>query len=584
MAAAFVSVSSGIQVQSVVPAVWTTHALAKIRPLDPPPGGPARETVIFAARNEFEPFQLVLRSETGDLADVDVQVSDLYGPREAFFSNSNITVYLERYLNLKAASSDEGDAGEWPDPLIPRVDQYFHERRNAFPFRLESGRNQPLWIEVYVPLRTPPGTYRGVVTVSAAGAVVASIPLVLTVWNFDLPSTSSLKTSFGFNGVAALKQHRGQYTNDQDLLDITKVYAKAALLHRISIHGGTLSPPRSNERGGSLVIDWDNYDREVGPFLDGTVFSQSEPLPGARATTVDLRLDAGLNTEEKKVLYWREWVKHFREKGWLDRLFYYVWDEPSPSDLPKVKERGRVARNASPELRNLVTTPLSDLLLDEIDIWAPLINCFEPRPGFWDFCHITASREAYDPEIQQGKSLWWYQACSSHGCGGGGGAYFEGWPSYVIDIPAMANRIMEWLTWVYRVEGELYYNLVEAYGREIDPWNDIYLFGGNGDGTLFYPGRPGQIGGSTHIPIESIRLKLIREGLEDYEYLTSLSNIDSQLAQESARKLVTKTYQWNRDPEALYSVRQALGEKLNTRSRWRILEGETDRSKLTPRN
>src|SRR5438093_9040967 len=126
MAAAFVSISSGSQAQSVVPAVWTTHALVKIRPFDPPPAGAGREAAIFAGRNEFEPFPLVLRSGTGDLAGVDVQVSDLYGPREAFFSNTNITVYLERYLNLKVASSDEGDVGEWPDPLIPRVDRYFH--------------------------------------------------------------------------------------------------------------------------------------------------------------------------------------------------------------------------------------------------------------------------------------------------------------------------------------------------------------------------------------------------------------------------------------------------------------------------
>lgn len=40
---------------------------------------------------------------------------------------------------------------------------------------------------------------------------------------------------------------------------------------------------------------------------------------------------------------------------------------------------------------------------------------------------------------------------------------------------------------------------------------------------MFYPGRPDRIGGATHIPVESLRLKLIREGHKDYEYLLLLT-------------------------------------------------------------
>ena len=44
-----------------------------------------------------------------------------------------------------------------------------------------------------------------------------------------------------------------------------------------------------------------------------------------------------------------------------------------------------------------------------------------------------------------------------------------------------------------------------------------FIHGGNGDGTLFYPGTPARIGGTHDIPIESVRLKRIRDGREDYE-------------------------------------------------------------------
>jgi Domain of unknown function (DUF4091) len=79
---------------------------------------------------------------------------------------------------------------------------------------------------------------------------------------------------------------------------------------------------------------------------------------------------------------------------------------------------------------------------------------------------------------------------------------------------------MGWLTFLYRTSGELYY---ETGGKLQTAWTDQFDFGGNGDGTLFYPGTPDRIGGTQPIPIEAIRLKLIRDGYEDYEYLKFLS-------------------------------------------------------------
>jgi hypothetical protein len=104
----------------------------------------------------------------------------------------------------------------------------------------------------------------------------------------------------------------------------------------------------------------------------------------------------------------------------------------------------------------------------------------------------------------------------------------------------------------------------EAYGQNNDPWENIRLYGGNGDGTLFYPGRPDRIGGRTDIPIESIRLKLIREGMEDYEYLALLARLDGrQAADQYADRIVQKPYLWESRPEAFLKVRQELGEALD---------------------
>lgn len=543
---------------------WTTHPLAKVKPGDAVPTTPAKSVEIYAGRNEFEPFQIVLRAGDQDVPGVDIEISDFRTSDGAEISKKNVTVYLERFLNLEKPSSIEGGTGLWPDPLVPRIDRYAGEKRNAFPFTVRQGRNQPLWVEVFVPPTATPGTYSGQASISLGKQAQIQIPIQLTVWNFMLPSTATLKSSFGLSGVSALKKHRGSYTSDADLFSISRIYAKAALLHRISIHGGSMAPPPYQYSGGKMKVDWRRYDSEVAPFLDGTVLSSGEPLAGAAATSVDLRMPTDLEADEPKILYYNEWSKHFKEKGWLDRLFLYLWDEPPVADFPKVLARGQVAMKADPAVRTLVTTMVTPKLKDVVKIWTPLVNCIKNKPGPETFCDDVPPLKDYDSEIQKGKSLWFYQSCGSHGCSIVGGPYFTGWPSYMIDISGAANRVMQWMAWKYRMEGELYYAMNEAYGYDTDPWTSVYLSGGNGDGTLFYPGRPDRIGGRTHIPIESIRLKLIREGMEDYEYLALLAKSAGRAAASRyADQIVKELYSFESKSEAFLKVRLELGKALN---------------------
>ena len=136
-------------------------------------------------------------------------------------------------------------------------------------------------------------------------------------------------------------------------------------------------------------------------------------------------------------------------------------------------------------------------------------------------------------------------------------ASFTGWPTYVIDASAVRNRAMQWLAFRYRLAGELYYETAMAYVH--DAWTNQWDFSGNGDGTLFYPGTPAKIGGATHVPVASIRLKMIREGMEDYEYLKALSDAgDPGLAREIAKGLFPSASQTDVDPAKLMAARQQI--------------------------
>lgn len=530
--------------------------MQKVRPFDSPPAKLKDSVEIDAARNEFEPFQVVFRAGLQDVDGIDVDVSDFQGPDHAVLSRNNVTVYFERYLNLSEPSSIEGAAGEWPDALIPRIDRYFKERRNAFPFRVTNHRNQPIWVEIYVPPSTRPGTYRGDVSVLLNDKRDVSIPVTLQVWNFALPSTSSLANTFGLNGLTAVKQHYGAYTTDEEIVRLTKLYRKSALWHRLSINTGSMLPPRLQFTGSGVKADWSSYDDEVEPFLNGTAILPDEPLYGAKATSVDMVRAPSLDTG-KKLLYWKAFAQHFRDKGWFDRLFYYLWDEPKPDKFAELLKEGELVHMADPGIRNLVTASYRAEWSPVVDVFAPLINCFATKAGSETNCDQAREQRPMP-------NLWWYQSCASHGCDIVGGEYFRGWPNYMIDAAAVSNRVMPWLAWKYGIKGELYYSMNEAYSRKQDAWNNIYAHGGNGDGTLFYPGRPRTIGGKNDIPIESIRLKLIREGLEDYEYLTLLGRRDGpDAAAKLVAQLVTNAYTFDHDPAKLRELRRQTGERLN---------------------
>ena len=100
------------------------------------------------------------------------------------------------------------------------------------------------------------------------------------------------------------------------------------------------------------------------------------------------------------------------------------------------------------------------------------------------------------------------------------------WPSYMIDTKVTFNRVMSWINYVYDIHGELYWGTNAADKQYMTPgnssWKNQWLAGGNGDGSLTYPGRSNEIGGFTFIPIASLRLKAIRDGLEDLEYMYML--------------------------------------------------------------
>lgn len=536
--------------------VWVTDATTKVRATDTL--GTTSLTQVEAARNEYEMFQVVLRNGGGGLrvTDVHFDVPDL--PTANLRAVDRVMVYRAGYMNIAMPSNSEGATGLWPDALIPVVDSYACEPRKALPVDVPAGRNQAFYIEMYVPRQTPPATYVGTLTVeavenagTASARTVAYVQKVnLKVWNFTLPSTSSLQSSFGFVGASLGEGHDATFSRG-DLRRLSGRYALAGLRHRIAIPSGLAAAPPYTYANGVVSIDWTELDEDIAPFMNGTAHHN-----GARWSAVDTRPfnPPIYRTDGVTGLtaYYKAYADHFKTRGWFDQLWGYTRDEPDAAFYPEVKERARAMLAADPRMQPLVTKNLVDGLRDTpetspIRVWTPLVNQM-----------TDAVRAQFDPYLAAGARLWWYQSCESHGCWGND---VTGYPSYMIDTAGAANRVMPWLSFRYRVSGELYFNTMEAYYKVPDPWQSVYLFTGNGDGTLFYPGRPDVIGGSTHIPVESLRLKLIREGYEDYEYLKLVAGIDANFAAEQVRVVARAPRDFTRSASALYTARRNLGER-----------------------
>ncbi len=536
------------------PTVGVTDALEKVRPDFAVPA--ATTAHLDAARNEFEPFQIVVGGGAAGVTGLTATAGDLVGPDGASIAAANVRLYQVGLYHVTYASNVEGAPGEWPDPLIPDVDAYFGEKRNGLPFDVAAATTRAIWVELFVPPATPPGMYTGTVTVSANGLAATPVAVALRVRSFTLPSTASLKSAFGFSVDTACRAHHGETycQSDADAAPLIAAYGRAALDHRVSFWNPYYTFPSNG--------DFTTFDADSGPLLSGMAMLR---LAGAHMTTTALGTHDTNGMASTKT--------HFDAKGWKG-LFDYTCDEPPATcaftDIPT-----RAAPVHAAGIRTMVTTDLAKItannLADAIDIVCPVIDSLQPAGA-------ADNRASYDAFLASspGKEIWSYQSCDEHGCASGCTAAqatdtTSGWPTYMIDGSALQNRAMQWMAYKFRVAGELYFetamHLDDAWNSHVAGHNALCDFGGNGDGALFYPGTPAQIGGTHDIAVDSMRFALIREGMEDYEYLHLLEELgggtDAHAAVDAlfpAAWSVTKS-----TPAQLYATRAHIADLIEAR-------------------
>ncbi len=523
-------------------------ALTKVRPGQPIEAlGQSR---LRAARGECEGIQVYV-SPTTEVRSADAV--PLKGPGRGAVP---VTVYREGWMNLTRATEGGGATGLWPDPLLPVQRARGGTNPAVLPARSTTDQPLVLYLEMCVPSGTDPGKYGGQLAVRFGDGTSATLPLELDVAPVEIPATSTLPNTFGL-GVYVLVHGFGIKRESPEALALLKAAGRALLEHRMSGYQMGLDPlPSRPGPDGTRVVDFTRYDAEMADVLNGTALPS-----GARFTTAEINDDPRLPHADR-VAYLRAWMAHFAQKGWPQILWYYAHDEPAPKDDPLVRSQAALTREAG-RLPLLVTT-YRPALFDAGEIIVPVMVCMFVHPGP-RLCPIAPQpaariREALRPDQQ----LWWYQSCMIHGCDGPPkdrrlAASMTGWASYMIDHSGPRNRAMGVLAFLDRIQGELYFDTLAAWEKDGQPWRDVWRYGGNGDGTFFYPGTRAQVGDEAPLIVSSLRLKTLRDGLEDHALLTLVAARRGRGAAEAfGRRLARSGWEITDDPATWTEVHGAL--------------------------
>jgi hypothetical protein len=463
------------------------------------PSFPARSETgigIAGGRNEFVSFQICV---AGPCTVTGVRLPP-FGP----FAAGNIHLFNEYELNITTATASDGWTGPTSFIMVPigKDDVLGEDRNGRLPQNVPTGQLHMFWVDLHIPPATTPGTYQGQAFVSLSG-VESAVSVTVTVYNYTLSSTSSLRTFIGSYFPDVRQQHSGA-TVALTHTRLQSRYAQLFLDHRLSLSGP--------DTGDTSLA---NYNAFFGPFLDGTAPTQ---LAGAKWTSFAMTSSHGGPTSLGSL--WggpSAFIANATTKAWLPRFFAYLVDEPAWTGTSgNIAPYNSAWKSINPNIRTLVTCNIADAtrwgVQNSIDLLVPVIQQIWP-PGSGS---LAGSYEAWRTAGVIPREVWEYQSNN---------VYQAGYLKYVADASALQMRQAQWMNYLLPVTGELFFSGTYSMGSlSGSAWNGIYTFGGNG-GTWVFPGcavsSPNGsplIGGQNDIPLSSFLLKQIRQGLQEYEY------------------------------------------------------------------
>jgi hypothetical protein len=553
--------------------VWAVPSIQKVRPEDPVEAsnlvwsGKTKTVTISGAKNEHVPFQIVVTTQPPPTryekaaTGFRVETSDLVS-NSGRIARDRVRLYLEHVVLCYGKSSTVGATGFWPDALAPLTG----------PFGMDSQfrsfvRNRAIWVDVQVPEDAPGGVYSGTLDVTRNGQPVDKLALSLRVHNFVLPQETHLITYIGI-ASGRLAGFYGLPENSPELKRLVGNYYEFLYANRMEPWFHDMLQPEVKETAdGTIDVRFD--DREYAHYMNTLKTKRVVLEPRSGEISGGERAAPFSEAFNRRVMaYVKQVYDYYNRNGWLSRLvFNSPIDEPNTSQqYAETRQWAELAHKAAPGVPFLVTeSPVPDN-----PDWGSLIGFANNFSVHGNELNRPLVKKAIRDVQAKGGEVTWYISCDQ--------VYPQ--PNYFIDGPAMDPVMVPWITWRYGMNGILYWDIA-FWSQTPDPWLDpvTYLSGFlcsdgyilNGEGCMVYPGnRAKRFTGQNDVdgPVSSIRLELLREGIEDYEYLWLLKSLgDPDFADRAVQGMVVDVSAFSRNAEELFEVRQKMAARIESLKR-----------------
>ena len=557
--------------------VWVSGSLWKIRQDSGTPptctngmSENGKWGTFYGTQNEFVDFQVHWHDTGSGTTGLKITVSNF--TQAAPNSSTPIScatgiaekciVYREAYMHVSLSDCSSTvtcytAAGYYPDILIPTVDPYWGQTTNAWPFTVAGGKNQSAWVDVLIPSAAKAGYYSGTVTVQtgcpSTCTTVATLPIIIGVWQWPnggyMPSKPTLPSLFvepwfasqcnAFYGSSSCSGYPtsgspgGGGSAQQTAVGVDECIT--LMDHRVGCNGES-----DNYLPAGIYGTTAQFTSTYGGMLNGTGSSPHPAQILAGATTTNWSWTSqGIPTPTQQ----QTAATLFNTNGWFPGtlqggMYYYFCDERSCSAATEVSTGNTIHSQSTPIVATLTTDTISSVTsrgaLNAIDIITEDLRTFVSTSQYTSW--LAGNCCGAGSPVRQ---TWGYQGCDDGGgsCNNGSVGY-SSYPGYSIDNTPAANQAMEWYSYLNQKSGELYYAVSICTSQlsggagcgsggypstTTNPLVSTYHQGMWGDGTMLYEVPASTWGVTTPIFIPALRLKLVRDGFQNYEYMNILT-------------------------------------------------------------
>ena len=343
-------------------------------------------------------------------------------------------------------------------------------------FKLKKNETMAILADFTTTADTPAGDYEYELGITdKKGNVLNKVKITVHVWNFAMPEGHKFQSAVGNN-----------YTVE---------HYEMLLDHNLS----------------GYDIPYDLLDPRADAYM-------SDP----RVTSFRIPFYNGDTDYEEKLKAIYKKLK--TNEVWFNKAYFYPIDEPSTMEhIADFERLCKELRKLCPGIK--ITSPYYKNLqitddMDQIDFMAQYIDLHCPKLANWDEDQIydenqMAKYPSFDERMKalqkKGDTVW---------------AYVCNYPlapylNVKVDDEGLTSRVLFWQFYQRDIEGFLYWHssYYEQLGNGGNPWDSVDTFdnGIYGDGILIYTGTGAGLPKLT--PVGSIRLKIIRDGIDDIELL-----------------------------------------------------------------